>query len=228
MLQRLGGQRRIDIAKQTLTQLTSSVLPAGTPFALRVFGREIDSCQTDLEIPLAPLAANAVSAKLKALEAKNNAKTPIGASLDKVAEDLGAARGERLIIVLTDGEETCGGDPAGSIEKLRKSAVPTRVSIVGFAIDDEKLMSSFRHWSALGAGMYFDAKDAAGLNKALAQALQSSFEVLDGKGGVLAEGLVGGDPIRLAAGTYKIRLKGQPDRASSITVKPKETTTVSL
>src|SRR5690606_35078389 len=40
MLQRLGGQRRIDVAKETLTKLTTQVIPQGTPFALRVFGRE--------------------------------------------------------------------------------------------------------------------------------------------------------------------------------------------
>jgi hypothetical protein len=43
MLQKLGTERRIDIAKRTLTKLTSSTIPAGTPFAFRVFGREVDS-----------------------------------------------------------------------------------------------------------------------------------------------------------------------------------------
>ena len=52
MLQRLGKERRIDIARQTLRKLTSATIPAGTPFALRVFGRQENSCQTDLEIPL--------------------------------------------------------------------------------------------------------------------------------------------------------------------------------
>jgi von Willebrand factor type A domain len=88
MLQKLGTQRRIDIAKQTLTTLTSKTIPAGTRFALRVFGREASSCQTDLDIPLAPLHPAAASARIAALEAKNNAKTPIGASLAKVAGDL--------------------------------------------------------------------------------------------------------------------------------------------
>ena len=55
MLQKLGAERRIDIAKRTLTKLISSTIPAGTPFAFRVFGREVDSCQTDLDVPVAPL-----------------------------------------------------------------------------------------------------------------------------------------------------------------------------
>ncbi|NJO12885.1 MAG: VWA domain-containing protein [Gammaproteobacteria bacterium] len=113
MLQRIGSQRRIDLAKQTLTKLTSGTIAAGTPFALRVLGREVDSCQTDLEIPLAPLNAAAVAAKIAKLESKNNARTPLGASLDKVMEDLRAATGERLVILLTDGDETCGATRRG-------------------------------------------------------------------------------------------------------------------
>jgi hypothetical protein len=227
MLQRIGAHRRIDIAKQTLSKLTSSVLPAGTPFALRVFGKEIDSCQTDLEIPLAPLNAATVTAKIGALEAKNNAKTPIGASLEAVAKDLSAAK-ERVVIVLTDGEETCGGDPAAAIEKLRKSSAPTRVSIVGFAIDDAKLAASFRHWSTLGDGMYFDAKDADGLSRALTQALQPAFEIVNAQDIVVAEGLAGGEPLRVAPGTYKARVKGTGSRAQSVVVKAQETTAVKL
>ena len=112
MLQKLGAQRRIDIAKQTLTKLTSTTIPAGTPFALRVFGREVDSCQTDLDVPVSPLNPAAVGQRIAALVAKNGAKTPIGASLAKVADDLKSVKGEKLIVLITDGEETCGGDPA--------------------------------------------------------------------------------------------------------------------
>ena len=123
MLQKLGAQRRIDIAKATLTKLTSVTIPAGTPFALRVFGREVDSCQTDLDVPVGPLNVSAVGQRINALVAKNGAKTPIGASLAKVADDLKSVSGEKLIVLVTDGEETCGGDPAAEIEKLRKAGI---------------------------------------------------------------------------------------------------------
>ena len=123
MLQKLGGERRIDIAKRTLSKLTSSTIPAGTPFAFRVFGREVDSCQTDLDVPVAPLNAAAVGRASRALVAKNGAKTPIGASLDKAADDLKGVTGEKLIVLVTDGEETCGGDPAAAIANLRKAGI---------------------------------------------------------------------------------------------------------
>jgi hypothetical protein len=228
MLQRLGKERRIDIARQTLTKLTSSVIPAGTPFAFRVFGREADSCQTDLEIPLAPLDAASVGARIAKLEAKDGARTPIGASLEQVASDLATVKGQRLVILLTDGEETCGGDAAAAIEKLKKAGVAVRVNIVGFAIDDTKLAATFRHWADTGEGSYFDAKDAAGLNAALAQAMRPGFEIVDARNQPIAEGLAGGDAVRVMPGTYTVRLKGQKTGAQPVTVRAKESSTVTF
>jgi hypothetical protein len=226
MLQRIGQQRRIDIARQTLTQLTSSTIPAGTPFAMRVFGREVNSCQTDLYIPLSPLNAATVGAQIGKLEAKNGAKTPIGASLAKVSADLASVKGERVVVLLTDGEETCDGDPAAEIEKLQKAGLGVRVSIVGFAIDDPKLALTFRQWASAGGGAFFEANDAAGLNKALAQAVRPVFEVLDGKGQVVAEGVAGGDAVKAMPGAYTVRIKGSKTAPQPVTVKQKETATV--
>jgi hypothetical protein len=228
MLQKIGGQRRIDIAKQTLSKLTSSGIPAGTPFAFRVFGREVDSCQTDLDIPVSPLNAAAVDAKIKALEAKNGARTPIGASLEKVASDLASIKGERLVVLLTDGEETCGGDPAAAIAALTKAGTTVRVNIVGFAIEDPKLAVTFSHWASLGNGSYFDAKDAAGLSNALTQSMRASFEVVNPQGQVIASGVTGGDSVSVMPGSYSVRIKGQNSRAQSVTIESKATATVKL
>ena len=228
MLQRIGPKRRIEIARDSLVRLTTTAIPAGTPFALRVFGREVDSCQTDLDIPLGPLDRAAVAARIAKLEAKDGAKTPIGASLDKVAEDLRAARGEKLVILLTDGEETCGGDAAAAIEKLRKGGTAVRVNIVGFAINDARLAATFRHWSDTGGGLYFDARDAAGLDRAMAQALQPAVELVDAKGQVVAQGLAGDKPLQAMPGAYTARLRGQAGKGKPVTVKAKETVAVGL
>jgi len=227
MLQRIGGQRRIEIAKRTLTKLTGETIPAGTPFALRVIGRGSDSCQSELDIPFAPLDRAAARLKLAALQAKNNARTPIGAALEKVADDLGAARGERVVILVTDGEETCGGNPAGTIQKLVRSGVDVRVNIVGFAVDDDKLAATFEAWSRAGGGRYFDARDAKSLNAAFTQAVRPAFELTDAQKNVVAKGLVGGDPVRVLPGTYAVTLKGHPGPPRSVTVRPRETSTVS-
>ncbi len=222
MLQRIGKDRRIDIARQTLTKLVTTTIPAGTPFAFRVFGRMEDSCQSDLDVPLGPLNVQAVSARIAGLEPKNGAKTAIGASLEQVASDLRAVQGERLVILLTDGEETCGGDPAAAIENLRKAGNSVRVNIVGLAIDDVKLAQTFKHWADAGGGTYFDAQGAAALNDAMAQAMRPSFQVVDAQGAVVGEGLAGGEPVRVMPGNYKVRLAGRKGADRSVTVHAKE------
>ena len=136
------------------------------------------------------------------------------------------AKADRLVILLTDGDETCGGDPAAAIEKLVKAGV--RVNIVGFAIDDAKLAATLRHWSDVAGGMYFEAQDARGLDAAMTEATKAGFTILSAQNQVVAEGTVGGEPVSVMPGSYTVKLSGKTGRSQPITVKPKETTAVQL
>ena len=208
MLQKLGAQRRIDIAKQTLTKLTSTTIPAGTPFAFRVFGREVDSCQTDLDVPVGPLNPGRGRSAHQRVGREERREDTDRRVAREGADDLKSVTGEKLIVLVTDGEETCGGDPAAAIEALRKAGVATRVSIVGFALEDQKLAATFRRWSDAGGGAFFDAKDAAGLDKSLTEALRPGFEVVNATGQVLASGIVGGEAVTVPAGNHTVRHQG--------------------
>ena len=205
MLQRLGGERRIEIAKATLTDLVTDTIPEGTGFALRVFGhREADSCRTDLEIELGPLNPGAVTSAISGINAMNLARTPIGASIAHVRSDLANVDGQRVLVVLTDGEETCDGDAASEIEALRALGWDVRVNIVGFAIDDADLQQTFESWATAGGGEYFNATSADDLGEAMTRAVATRFDVIDENGEVVASGLTGGDPITLATGDYRV------------------------
>ena len=208
MLQRLGGVRRIELAKKAFADLARDGLPAGTAFALRVFGhKEAGSCRTDLEIPLAPLDRAAAVARIETLGAMNLAKTPIGASLLKVREDLAGASGPKMVVLVTDGEETCDGDPKAAIQSLRAGGLDVRVNIVGFAVDEVVLKETFREWARVGGGGFFDAQDGEQLRKAMRATLQTPYEVIAG-GKVVATGTVNGEASELPAGTYRVRLLG--------------------
>ena len=229
MLQRQDGVRRIDIAKATLSALLRDTVPAGTPFALRVFGHlEADSCRTDLEVPLAPLDTDAVLGLIGGIEAMNLARTPIAHSLDLVESDLSTVDGERVVILITDGEETCDGDPAAAISTLRGKGTDLRVNIVGYAIDDLSLAATFADWAELGGGAYFSADNEDQLAEALTAAAQPSFSAVDANGTVLARGIAGGDPIVLPAGTYDVRLAGgASETVIAAAIRPETETTVS-
>lgn len=208
MLQKLGGVRRIDLAKSALTDLARNALPDGTGFALRVFGhKEAGSCRTDLELPLAPIDRNAAVTRIQGLGAMNLAKTPIGASLLKVRDDLKGVKGSMLVVLVTDGEETCGGDPKAAIQSLRSAGLDVRVNVVGFAVDEVVLKETFREWARLGNGAYFDAQDGEQLKNAMRATLRPTYQVL-ANAKVVATGTVNGDPIEVPLGNYTVRVLG--------------------
>jgi hypothetical protein len=206
MLQRIGEERRIAIARQTLTGLVGETIPAGTGFSLRVFGhREADSCRTDLEIPLGPLDPAAASAVISNVNAMNLARTPLGRSIALMAGDLADVAGERVLIVLTDGEETCEGDAAAAIQGLRDLGWDIRVNIVGLAIADADLDAVFQSWAAIGGGRYFSVADEAELADALASAVTGPFTVIDPESGTTIATGRPGELLTLQAGSYQIR-----------------------
>jgi len=211
MLQRMDGRRRIEIARQVLVEAVTKHLQPGTPVALRVFGhREPNACRTDLEIPLQALDPAKATAAIRGVEARNLARTPIADSLAKVESDLAKASGPKTIVLLTDGEETCDGDPEATIQRLVDKGFDMRLNIVGFALNDEQLESQFEAWAELGGGRYFAANDAAGLSDALEAALQIPFVVYDRSGTEVAEGVVDGEQVELPAGVYRVVVQTSP------------------
>ena len=206
MLESLEGQRRIDVAKAVLGDLVVETIGPGTPLALRVFGDTPESCETLLAVPLQPLDPGAMSGLIAGLEAIDGVKTPIGASLERVGDDLREATGAKIVVLVTDGEETCGGDPVAALRALAGQGIDVRVNIVGFAVADDALKAQFREWAYLGNGQYFDAAGAADLGQAIAAAVQPPFRILDAAGNEVGSGLVNGDPVELPAGVYAVEV----------------------
>jgi hypothetical protein len=225
MLQRLDGVRRIEIAKQTLTALTGGTIPPGTMLGLRVFGQgPPESCETELVLPPQPLEPAAIAEVIAGVQPTNLARTPIGESLRSVPQDMAGVTGPQLVVLVTDGEETCDGDPAAEIAALRSLGIDVRVNIVGFALDDPALAETFSAWAALGGGRYFDASDAASLGEALVRAVQRRFTIENHRGRVVASGAIGDPAVALEPGTYTVRVDG--GRPIRVTIPPGETVTL--
>ncbi len=128
------------------------------------------------------------------------------------------------MILLTDGEETCDGDPAAVLEKLAADGVDVRLNIVGFAIDDDALKAEFTRWAELGGGLYFDAAEAAALQEAMDRALQIPYTVKDTNGETVASGVLDGEAVELPAGRYLVELRTQPPRRfRDVSLAPGET-----
>ena len=216
MLQRLNGERRIDIAKASITELVNKTLPESVSFTLRVFGhKEADSCRSDLEIPAGPLDRAKAASVVASVTAMNLARTPIAESLRLAAGDAASHSGPLLVILVTDGEETCDGDPAAVIRELVAGGTEVRVNIVGFAIDELMLQETFAEWARLGNGRYFNAGDAEELTVGLRESVEQPYTVVDADGRIVASGTVNGPPVSVAAGRYRVLLPGSPDQSQN-------------
>ena len=213
MLKRIHGKRRIAIARDVLKKAVRDIIPLKTPVALRVFGhKKADSCRTDLEMRLQALNVRKTTKIISKINAKNLAKTPIAASLAKVADDLKKVQGKKVVILVTDGEETCDGDPAKEIQALKEKGIDVRINIVGFAIDNEALKAQFKSWAELGDGAYFEANDQKSLDEAVKKALQVPYKVYDKRDTLVASGVVGDEEIALKGGSYKVVVETSPQQ----------------
>ena len=214
MNEKLGKKPRIEIAVASLTRLVRDVLPDGIPVALRTFGgvgrSKAARCSTTLTLPLAPLDRGAALDVVGRLRAIPKTLTPLGASLDAIAQDLGSATGPQTLVLITDGAETCHGDVDAVIARLRASGLDVHLNIVGFALDDDGLRAQMAAWASAGGGTFADATDEASLGDAIAAAVNAPYRVIGPDGTVVAGGTVGGPPTPVPPGTWRIEVASDP------------------
>lgn len=204
-----NGEQRITVAKRVLEELVTEVLPEGSPFALRAFGHvKPTTCDTRLEVPLGPLDRAAALKAVRAIEPKLLSQTPLAESLAAVAEDLARAGRSRTVILITDGEESCGGDPADAVRELR-ARHPLDLAIVSLGLEAEERERFEALAESVGAS-YVDVTTFEQLQASVDDALHPGFEVLDTDGRTVASGLVDGAPVELPMGVYTVRVQGMP------------------
>ena len=161
----VDGENKIVIARQVLGELIDE-LPAGAEVGLVAYGHRRKGDCTDIETlaPIGPVQASALKASVNALQPKG--KTPLTASVDK-ALDLVRQRGEQsTVILLSDGLETCGGDPCKAVRLAREAGVPLVLHVVGFDVEGEDL-SQLQCMAQAGGGLFLNAEDAGELGAAL-------------------------------------------------------------
>jgi hypothetical protein len=217
MRTRIGRRSRIEVAKGVLGRLVTDVLPPGVPVAVRVLGDRSSPCATRLAVPLGPLDPVTVTRRVTAIRVDQEADTPIGRALRAVAADLAGPARSRMVILITDSEETwphrdlCGLDPEVALRELRASGIDARVNVVGLAVEDRDARRQLQRWARVGGGAYFDARDPEQLEAAIFAAAGAPYRVEDASGAVVATGTVGGPPVRVAPGTYRVVVQADPE-----------------
>jgi len=167
----IDGKSKIETAQAVLTGLLSE-LPADTKLGLMVYGhRDKTSCD-DIEL-LSPIGADdaaALTAKIRGLQPKG--KTPIAKALDSSVAAFANRKGQNNnVVLISDGVETCGGDPCGAAARLAAADIKARVHVVGFDVG-AKERRQLKCIPAAGHGEYFSAKNAEELKVAVSEVQQ--------------------------------------------------------
>jgi len=172
------GEAKMQAAKRVVAELIQKI-PNGLNVTFVIYGHEVfggandpRNCQAvKIARPLGPLddAGKAALTKLVA-GLKPTGGTPIALSLKVTGEELAKNAGEFSgIVLISDGLESCKGDPAGEAAALlSKLKLSFGVNVVGLGVKDEE-DAALKEIADAGKGKYFNADSAKELTEALAQ-----------------------------------------------------------
>jgi len=247
-------QSRMDVAKEVMSEIIGSLEDRpDVQIALRVYGaRNVECDDTVLVQDFGPVG-RIRSAMLRVIQSlKPRGKTPIGLSLEQAALDFPDPRGRNVIVLITDGQESCGADPCAISRYLQLEGRILKPYVVGFGLppaEEAKVKC---------IGNYYHAKDRSSLISALRSIIRdiaalSMLEVEVWSGGQNVTGITklevfeqsgrlaavhapaGKDVMRLSLepGVYDLsaQLAMGPetiDVRSEVKLKPGETTRVRL
>lgn len=158
---KVKGGRKIEVGKKVLTDLVKNI-PDGMQVALTAYGHRREGDCNDVEelVPLSPIEKDKFTKKVKAIIPRG--KTPITLSIQRIAERLKYVGKESTVVLISDGRETCEGDPCAEVKKLKERGVRFVIHVIGFAVteNDRKQLECI---ADAGDGTYYAAKDASAL-----------------------------------------------------------------
>jgi hypothetical protein len=203
----LGKKSRWDTALATLREVLGK-LPDDFNVGLRIYGhreasRSPKTCtDSELVVLIEKLDRDAIMNAAKAVKPKG--ETPLVYSVLQAPADLKAVGGGTVILI-TDGEESCGGDALKAAAQLKASGLDVTLNIVGFALNNPKVQKQLGGFAEATGGRFYAAQSGQALAEALLIAAIESFPytIYDAAGKEVAAGDAGGPPEELPPGEYK-------------------------
>ncbi|PRZ12385.1 Ca-activated chloride channel family protein [Laceyella sediminis] len=172
MAGKVDGFSKMTLAKQAVSRFASS-LSTHANVSLRVYGHKGSNADKDKDISckstevVYPLGKYDQQRFNKALDAfKPTGWTPIALAMKEAANDLAKINGpsENLVYVVSDGIETCGGNPVQVAQELNKSNVKAVVNIIGFDVDNAG-QKALQEVAKAGGGEYATVRNDEGLRR---------------------------------------------------------------
>lgn len=134
-MQRLayGGETRMSLALQA----ARAVIPPAAQvrrLGLMIYGPGGTGHCTNfaLKVPPTPNAAAPILAEIETTDTAG--ETPLTATVEHAADVLAHTKRPATIVVITDGDENCGGDPCSIGRRLATDGLATRIHVISFRI----------------------------------------------------------------------------------------------
>jgi len=227
---RMHGEPKMVVAKEIL-QDVSYWFPEDLKLALRAYGstspsESADCADSRLLVPFGEENREPIRQAIAGLRPLG--QTPIAYALNQAARDFGTLQDDRAVVLVTDGIESCGGDPVQAARELREQGIT--VHLIGFGIGNgaDGDTASLQAVANASGGRYVIAGSAAELKEALVQTVATSFSVFKGSTEV-ANGSLGSDkPLFLPEGDYRVELDSSPPHNVQISLASRDQLTLTL
>jgi Mg-chelatase subunit ChlD len=227
---RMNGEPKMVVAKEILEDV-SYWFPEDLNLALRAYGSTSptdsnDCADSALLVPFGEENREPIRQAIAGLRPLG--QTPIAYALNQAARDFGTLQDDRALVLVTDGIESCGGDPVQAARELREQGI--MVHLIGFGLGNaaDEDAASLQAVAYASGGRYVTAGSAEELKAALAQTVATSFSVFKGNTEV-ASGSLGSDKsLFLPEGDYRVVLDSSPPRNVQISLAPRDRLTLTM
>jgi Ca-activated chloride channel homolog len=171
----IEGRSKIEIARETVAGLVRDWKP-GNGLGLVAYGHRHKGDCADIETLVAagPLDARAYLGTVNALNPKG--MTPLSAAVIQAAQSLRHSEQKATVILVSDGEETCGLDPCQVGRELEAAGVDFTAHVIGFDVANPRHQAQLRCLAENTGGRYFNARNAGELSGALGAVVAVSTE----------------------------------------------------
>ncbi len=167
----IKGKPKITIAKEVMAKLVPE-LPTNKRTGLIAYGHRRKGDCSDVET-LVKLGGNHQQPVLKAVKGLNaKGKTPLTRSVNQAIDMLRAEENNSTVVLVSDGIESCGGDPCAAVKAAKASGVNFILHTVGFGLS-KKESAQLQCMAKAGGGEYFQANNAEELLKSTRKAVKS-------------------------------------------------------
>jgi Ca-activated chloride channel family protein len=131
-------------------------------------------CNVELNLRPTPNAAKVIMRDVNELNPAG--KTPLAQAVEQAAEVLDYRNKPGVIVVVTDGEETCGGAPCALGKKLHAQGAQLTIHVIGFNLKDffwtgEQSVLDVKCLAESNGGQYIAAENRAELIQAFEKTL---------------------------------------------------------